>query len=228
MTKGFTGNSTTGNIHKLRSRVSTLEVTGGGGGSSDLTDTKHGGDGISIVSGKINLADTVFKHLCVNRTKWLKIGGTGSTDDIRFVGAYVTHDPTYYYTPDYMIETFHYYGTDALVWYKIYMRGKIKKNYAGIATNDTFITVASDYRPKKESSYRVPLYDSDSKPSYRQGLTIKLTPSDGNMTTLNTEIQSYKGKSSSPYWETETHLIGSGSSNFDLSGVSWTTLGPSS
>ena len=64
MTKSFTGNSTTGNIHTLRSRVSTLEVTGGGLTTDDIGDglvlkdkkiEVSIGNGLVIDSGKINV-----------------------------------------------------------------------------------------------------------------------------------------------------------------------------
>ena len=67
MTKSFTGNSTTGNIHTLRSRVSTLEVTEGTGGGLTTDDIGDGlvlkdkkievsiGNGLVIDSGKINV-----------------------------------------------------------------------------------------------------------------------------------------------------------------------------
>jgi len=67
MTKSFTGNSTTGNIHKLRSRVATLEGTEGTGGGLTTDDIGDGlvlkdkkievsiGNGLVIDSGKINV-----------------------------------------------------------------------------------------------------------------------------------------------------------------------------
>ena len=67
MTKSFTGNSTTGNIHTLRSRVATLEGTEGTGGGLTTDDIGDGlvlkdkkievsiGNGLVIDSGKINV-----------------------------------------------------------------------------------------------------------------------------------------------------------------------------
>ena len=75
MAKSFTGNPSN-DKYNLRTRVKEIEKTGtSGSGDVDLTDAKHGGGGINIVSGKI-VADTDGTGLEISDNK-IKLKDSG-------------------------------------------------------------------------------------------------------------------------------------------------------
>ena len=124
-----------------------------------------------------------------------------------FFGNYQSLGISAYDNPQFSIETFNYNGSNALVWYRIHLRGMIKKSSTWV-NNDVMANIRNPiYEPKKISARRLPLYDADGSSDYYTDITMSL----------------YDGKLA-----ISRILSASGSlppnSNIDLAGVSWDTL----
>ena len=166
----------------------------------------------SIKPVKLDIAnEAMFRAMCVNRTVWVEFANASLTPSvamgIQFFGNYQSIGISDYDNPQFSIETFNYNGSTALVWYRIHLRGMIKKSSTWV-NNDVMANIRNPiYEPKKISARRLPLYDSDGSSDYYTDIEMSL----------------YDGKLA-----ISRILSASGSlqpnSNIDLAGVSWDTL----
>jgi hypothetical protein len=125
---------------------------------------------------QLNLSSSIFQLFCVERTSWTDFGAPGSTAGVKFVGDWVSFDTVHHYRPQFLVEKFNYYGGSPLVWYRIYLRGAIKKAPGAAKWGDTeiFGFVSTAYKPSRILNFNVPFFDSDNTPSWRQTMVISI------------------------------------------------------
>jgi hypothetical protein len=167
--------------------------------------------GIGVFPGTSGVVDV--RHGCSDRTPWSNFSTVGAVS-LNSNWTYITTSADLYYPPQYMIETFNYIGSLLHTWYRIHLRGKVKKISGDWVLSETVASInTAAYIPFRSSSWSQPLYDSDSTPSRRAHLEIAVhgrnwaSLSKSGLITLS---------------DLENTI--SGTSNFDLSSISFDTL----
>ena len=181
-------------------------------------NTIEGGNGtkIGIKDGSIKpvkldiLNEPMFMAMCVNRTVWREFADSSlspsSAMGFQYHGDFQGLGVAAYDNPQFSVETFHYDGSTRLDWYRIHLRGIIKKSLS-MVNNEIMARIWNlDYRPKKISSRRLPLYDVDGSSESYTDISMSI----------------YDGKLALKILNASGNLLPG--SNIDLAGVSWDTL----
>jgi hypothetical protein len=164
---------------------------------------------------QLDLSSSIFKLFCVERSSWTDFS---STSDINFISGWVAFSTgSSYYRPQYLVEKFNYYGGSSHVWYRLYLRGTIKKTPSStIWVNEEKFAIITNtaYRPFRSTNWSLPFFDADNIPAWRQRMEIYIPGRDSG---------ALAGYMSLLQLNPAGHSI-KGNSNFDLSNISFDTL----